>query len=166
MSTTIFRAVQSACQPARTARPLFRALVAGGIAAVLGCLPAGAQAPREVPGLISTATAARDAAALGALYAPNAILLTPQGRIISGREAIQAVFAANHAMGPNTLRVVDAQADVDGNRALLLMSWELRIEPANKPVIETRGRSMLYFIRNADGWRIAADMFQNLPPAR
>jgi len=143
-------------------RPAILAL----LAALAGVPCAQAQTPREAPGLISAATAAGDADALARLYAPNAVLLTPQGKIVSGRDAIRAVFAANHALGPNKLRVVDAQADVDGNRALLLMSWELRIEPANRPPIEARGRSMVYFTRSAEGWQIAADMFQNLPMPR
>lgn len=121
--------------------------------------------PQDAPAIITAATAAGDAAAIASLYAGDAVLLTPQGQTISGRAAIEAAFARNHAAGPNRIAFTEVRTDADEQRAVMLMAWDLRIEPKGQAPVAVRGRSMLYFKKVAAGWVIVADMFQNLPPA-
>lgn len=124
----------------------------------------GLTKPQDAPALIVAATAAGDSAALASLYAGDALLLTPQGQAINGRAAIQAVFARNHAARPNRIAITEVRTDGDEQRAVMLMAWELRIEPKGQPAVQVRGRSMLFFRRIAAGWVIVVDMYQNLPP--
>ena len=124
----------------------------------------GLTRPQDIPALITAATAAGDSAAMASLYAGDALLMTPQGQAFNGREAIRAVFARNHAIGPNRITFTETRTDADEQRAIMLLAWDLRMEPRGQPPVIVRGRTMLYVKKIAVGWVIVADMYQNLPP--
>lgn len=132
------------------------------------CLEAPAAAAgiadlNKAPDLFSKAAAEGDAAAVAALYAPEALLLAPGSPVIKGRAAIEALNARNHQAGRNTLRFTDFIVDAGADRAVILWAWTLSIEKADGGKIENRGRSMLYLRKGSDGWYIVADMFQPAP---
>lgn len=140
------------------------------LAAVFGALlllvsQSGVQAqglkdPRDAAKIFVEATAAGDADAIAALYAPKAILLIPNAPIISGRDAIRNVFVNNFAQGPNTIEFGNMNLDRAGTRAVVLWNWRSRVSPAGKEPVQILGRSLVYFIKGDDGWLISADMFQ------
>jgi uncharacterized protein (TIGR02246 family) len=109
------------------------------------------------------ATAAGDAEAIAALYAPDAVLFAPGGQTIAGRDAIRAVFRRNQAAGPNKIRFSDVKIDAGDDRAIMLWSWTLEIAPQGRPPVVTKGRSLLHWKRISGVWQITADMFQSLP---
>lgn len=109
------------------------------------------------------ATAAGDADAIAALYAPDAIFLAPNTPVISGRAAIRAVFARNFRAGANTIEFTHVRVDGAGDRAVVVWSWKSQIRPASGEPRGMHGRSMVYFVKSADGWLISADMMQPAP---
>lgn len=142
---------------------------AGAVAALVGSLVAFAVDARAEPPVddvkaiaqaMSAAAASGDVDALAALYAPNALLLPPNGAVVSGREAIRAANAGNQAAGANTLEFGQLRVAGDERRATVIWTWTLTITPEGKPPVAASGRSMLYLERGESGWQILLDMFQ------
>lgn len=137
----------------------------------LGCslLPASAQPSvalaeaQRIATVFQNATADGNANAIALLYDTGARLFAPNGAVVSGRDAIREVYAANHRAGKNTLAFEQVQVDGDAENAVLVWVWTLSIEPRTSPPITTRGRSMLYIKRTDEGWRIFLDMLQGMP---
>ncbi len=123
----------------------------------------GLSDPREAIGIYLEATAAGNADALAAIYAPNAVLLAPNAPVIGGRDAIRSVFRNNFSLGPNTIEFGQVQYDGNADRALILWTWVSEIKPASGDPIRMNGRSMVYFARSEAGWHITADMLQEAP---
>ncbi|WP_417625558.1 SgcJ/EcaC family oxidoreductase [Pararhodobacter aggregans] len=132
------------------------------LAFLLSLTPAAAQVatPREAADRMVAAVAARDAAAVAALYAPEAIVLVASQPVIAGREAIGQAWARNFAGGYAALAILQARTDTGSDRAAMVILWEATIRPQGAAPQTIRGRSLLYFIRAAQGWLISADMSQ------
>ena len=137
-------------------------------ATLLSLLPGLAQAqgledPRDAAKVLVEATATGDADAIANLYAPNALILAPGAPIIAGRNNIRQVFANNFARGQNAIEFGSIQADGAGTRAIVLWDWVSTLTPADGQPVQTKGRSLVYFVRADEGWLISADMFQAAP---
>jgi uncharacterized protein (TIGR02246 family) len=141
----------------------------GAVVAIVGSLfafsgIAAAEPPiddiRAIAQTVSAAAASGDVDALAALYAPNALLLPPNGAVVSGREAIRAANAGNQAAGANTLEFGQLRVAGDERRATVIWTWTLTITPEGKPPVAASGRSMVYLERGESGWQILLDMFQ------
>jgi uncharacterized protein (TIGR02246 family) len=115
---------------------------------------------RAVARTMSAAAAGGDVDAIASLYSLNALLLPPNGAVVSGRDAIRAVFAGNQAAGSNSLTFDQLRVAGDERRATVIWTWTLAITPEGKPAVATSGRSMLYLERGESGWQILLDMFQ------
>lgn len=116
--------------------------------------------PQQLESAFSAAVNGGDADAVAALYAPDALLMLPNGDIAMGRDAIRAVYAANQKSGANTITFDQAKVDGDFRSASLVWTWSLTISPQAGVPRHTRGRSLLYLKRTGTVWQIAADMFQ------
>jgi uncharacterized protein (TIGR02246 family) len=142
------------------------ALLIGGLG-----LPALAQtaarplpAPRDATEVFEAAVAARDASAIAAMYADEAILLSPAQNPVAGREAIRAAWEANFAAGYSAIRFGQGQrTDRGTDRAAHLFVWEATISPAGVQPRQMRGRTMLYLTAVDGGWLISADIWQPIP---
>jgi uncharacterized protein (TIGR02246 family) len=116
--------------------------------------------PQQLESLFSAAVNSGDADAVAALYAPDAMLMLPNGDTATGRDAIRAVYAANQKRGTNAMTFDQAKVDGDFQNAALIWTWSLTISPQAGVPERTRGRSLLYLKRTGTAWQIAADMFQ------
>lgn len=119
--------------------------------------------PREAADRMVAAVAARDADAIAALYATGAILLGPNQPVTSGREAIRDSWLRSFAGGYSALSIVDARTETGADRAALALIWEATIQQQGGAAQVVRGRSLIYFTQNAQGWLISADMWQPAP---
>jgi uncharacterized protein (TIGR02246 family) len=142
---------------------------AGAVAALLGSFiafagSADAEPPiedvRAIAQTMSAATGSGDADAIAALYAPNALVLPPNGAVVSGRDAIRATHVANQAAGASALEFGQLRVVGDEQQATAIWTWTLTITPEGKPPVAASGRSMLYLERGESGWQILLDMFQ------
>lgn len=148
-------------------RPIAALLIL--VTAMFAAAPAQAQpsipSPPDLPKLYAQAMAAGDVEAIVAFYAPNAILMTPEGPVAAGADAIRALMTRNFAGGV-ALGMTFNQAQLDGGNghAVMVWDWLLHIELDGQPPQQRHVRSMLYLKQGEDAdWLIAADMYQILP---
>jgi uncharacterized protein (TIGR02246 family) len=116
-----------------------------------------ARSPEEIHTLLATALNARDGDAFAALHEPTAtIIVPPEGRRVSGRDAIRAAIEPLLALRPvMRIGVVD-KFQTDG-LALTHGHWTLAGSDAGE-LIEMSGRGTMVSRRQSDGsWRIALD---------
>jgi uncharacterized protein (TIGR02246 family) len=125
--------------------------------------PSGTVNPQQLQALFAAAVGGGDVDAIATLYAPDAMLLLPNGETAMGRAAIRAVYAANQKPGANTMEFGQAQVDGDSRRAALIWTWNLRIAPQAGFPRTTRGRSLLYLRKSGNVWQIALEMVQAAP---
>lgn len=117
--------------------------------------------PRDAAAAFVAAVAARDAAAIAAMYSEQSILLSPNEPPVQGRDAIRAAWERNFASGYSAIRFADNQrTDRGTDRAAHLYIWEATITPASGAPVTVLGRSMLYLVSVDGGWLISADIWQ------
>jgi uncharacterized protein (TIGR02246 family) len=128
---------------------------------VAGC----GHAPSRPPvAAFSQAYVKNDMAALGEVYAEDAVILPP-GREIRGREAIQRYFA----WGPNHRQIahsmVTAELIVSGDMATDHGAWHSTSQRGDDSPTTASGQYLVVWVREPDGaWRIRYDMWH--PPAQ
>jgi uncharacterized protein (TIGR02246 family) len=121
-------------------------------------------APRDATEVFAAAVAARDAEAIAAMYAEEAIVLSPGQNPVAGREAIRAAWEANFAAGYSAIIFGQNQrTDRGADRAAHLFVWEATISPAGVQPRQMRGRTLLYLTAVDGGWLISADIWQPIP---
>lgn len=116
-----------------------------------------ARSPEQLHELIAEAVNARDLDAFEALHEPGAtIVLPPEGRHVSGHDAIRTAMTATFAMRPDlTIEVLD-KLETDG-LALTHGRWSMTISAGGRRS-EVSGRGTMVSRRQADGsWRIVLD---------
>lgn len=116
--------------------------------------------PREAADRMVAAVAARDANAVAALYAQDAIILGPNRPVTAGQDSIRDSWARNFAGGYAALSILQARTEMGTDRAATVMLWEATIQPQGAAAQIVRGRSLLYFTLTPNGWLISADMWQ------
>ena len=120
--------------------------------------------PQDLPRLYAEAMAASDIETIVSFYAPNAILMTPEGPVAAGTDDIRALMTRNFAGGARlSMRFNQAQLDGGNGHAVMVWDWVLAAALEGQAT-QRRVRTMMYLKQGADGaWLIAADMYQ-LPP--
>ena len=116
--------------------------------------------PRDAVAAMIAAVEARDANAIAALYAPDAIILGASRPVVAGREAIRDSWIQSFAAGYSVLEVGRPRTERGADRALMVFLWQATIQPAQGEAQQGVGRTILYFTLGADGWLISADMWQ------
>ena len=100
---------------------------------------------------------AGDLAAFMACYAPDAIYVAG-GKLVSGKDAIAAVYTKSFAAGSNTRGKLTFQPmawrTISNVHQLLVARWTLT--PRDGAKVET-GLTTLLFERRKEGWRIISD---------
>lgn len=120
--------------------------------------------PKELMDQLGAAIVARDVERIAGFYAERAMLLTPQGHIIQGRERIRQTFARNFASGQPPLQLVNARSDGGPQSGVVIWIWAMDIARQGQPPQRRHLRSMLYLKNSASGWHVVADMFQVFTP--
>lgn len=108
---------------------------------------------RAIARTMSAAAASGDVDTIAGLYAPNALLLPPNGAVVAGRDSIRAANAGNQAAGANTLVFDQLRVSGDEQRATAIWTWTLTIAPEGRSPVAAQGRSMVYFERGDAGGR-------------
>jgi uncharacterized protein (TIGR02246 family) len=116
-----------------------------------------ARNPEEIHSLIAAALNDGDADAFAALHEPTAtVVVPPEGRRVTGRDAIHAAIAPVLALRPvMRIEIVD-KLQTDG-LALTYGHWTLTGSDGGE-LIEMSGRGTMVSRRQPDGsWRIVLD---------
>lgn len=143
--------------------------------ALAGCAPqsnpqvdldAEAQAIRQLSAQWLEAATARDAAAIGAIYAPDGISYAENRDPIVGRAAIEAHIAGEYAQYPNsaiTWTVDDVRIARSGDMAYELGTWQWTSDPAVAAMEET-GKYVTVWTKADGAWRAAVDIGASTQP--
>lgn len=157
-------------------------LVSLGLAAVLGCAaPPPAPAPPAPTSLTDADKAVileqhEKAAALAkgpqpdwrafvdAYYAPDAVVLQPNGQDVVGRDAIVAWFSEGPPISVWKGEVIAIVGG--GDHAVIHETYELVMNPPDAEPMRDVGRSLIVKHKQADGrWLTTHDMFASFGPA-
>jgi ketosteroid isomerase-like protein len=98
-----------------------------------------------------------------ARYAPDAVLMAPNGDILSGRAEIDHYWTALVADRFTSLTLQPFRSSVADAVAYETGTYELRLRQSGGPVLET-GQFVTVYKRAEDGtWRVVYDVLNNLP---
>jgi len=117
----------------------------------------------EAADLFAEAVAESDMARIGSFYGEGAVLFTPDGSILRGREQIVGFYSNNASIGPNVMNFEQFNFESEGKRGSIVWQWELTIRPRGETPETLRGRSLLYLADTPFGWKILFEMFQLAP---
>lgn len=141
----------------------------GGVIAASLCLVAspalaGVEDPSLAMFVYADAVAKGDAAALSTLYAEDAVVWTPGGNTLEGREAIRAANATTFAASTAQIEFSAIHSDMSDAKGVMRWNWTLTVTPkdGSGPGV-INGRSMMAWTKGKDGWEISADVYQVLP---
>lgn len=108
-----------------------------------------------------------DPAALGALYAEDAILMPPNNEMIRGRRGTEGFWGAAMKMGVKDAVLTTFELRQVGNEVHEIGSYALKIKPSGKKAFEDRGKYVVTWKQDMDGkWRLYRDIWNSSLPAR
>lgn len=132
-------------------------------------------APKEVVKAIraidiefAAASSRKDAAALAALYAEDAVVMPPNGAPVRGRAAIEALMKSYFDEGVTAIEVTTQSIEFHGDVALELADYSVTVTPPGKAPIKgwDQGKSMVVYKKSKGKWRMYRDIWNSsLPPA-
>ena len=98
--------------------------------------------------------AARDPAALAALYTPDAVLIPTTGPALRGRDAIRAFYAGRFAAGSgdHEIKVIEVHAQGDGGYGLA--QFRATVPDASGDLHTVKGNMVAVYQRDPDGWHM------------
>ena len=143
------------------------------VALALTCIAtsaAAAQTPRaqiEASNAKFTAAVnAKDAAAVGALYANDGMLLPPNAVAIKGREAIAGFWGGMAKNGVHVNKLTTIEASAHGNMAHEVGEYSLDITPATGAVMHDHGKYIVIWKKDGKhGWQLYRDIWNSDVPA-
>lgn len=131
---------------------------------------AAAQAPRQQieaqNAKFLAAANAKDGAAVGALYATDAMVLAPNAPAIKGREAIAAFWGGMVKNGLKVDKLATTEVVAHGGMAHEMGEYSLQVTPAKGAVIHDHGKYIVIWKRDGkQGWQLYRDIWNSDVPA-
>jgi ketosteroid isomerase-like protein len=104
-----------------------------------------------------------DADAITALYTRDAVIFPERSQVISGHEALRAYW--KHEPGQKVTRhlLIPTQVTVDGKHAYDHGTYEIAGERNGKAWGPVRGKYLVVWRREPDGWKMHLDMWNSGP---
>jgi uncharacterized protein (TIGR02246 family) len=111
---------------------------------------------------LGSAVARKDYAAMAALYTENAMVLPPDGEIVSGRPAIEEFWrSAASALGLTDAALKTRDLEVAGDTAYEVGEASLTVGSGQVTV-----KYLVVWVRGSDGdWRLHRDIWNTMPTA-
>ena len=145
------------------------------IVAVALASPAWAGPPKEVVKAIraadaewSAAASRKDAAAIAALYAEDAVAMPPNGAPAKGRAEIEALLKGFFDAGVTAIDITTRSIEFHGDVAIELADYSVTVTPPGKDPIKgaDQGKSVVVWKKKKGKWQLYRDIWNSsLPPA-
>ena len=107
----------------------------------------------------------KDAAAVAALFADDAVRVTDRG-IIQGREAIQKSTEAGLEAGGHDLRLRYQHTHMDGNTGWSVAEVDYSVRGKDGSVSPMHAFATSIWVRDGAAWKIKAQQVVNAPPPK
>lgn len=104
-----------------------------------------------------------DAAAMAALYTPDAVIFPERSNAIAGREAIRRYWTLAPGRRVTRHLVIPQRIEVDGKHAYDHGTFEISGARDGKSWGPFRGKYVVVWRRQPEGWRIQLDMWNSGP---
>lgn len=113
----------------------------------------------------AAAVVARDANAIGQVYAEDAVVLPATGHRCVGRDAILASYQATFDLGASTFSAEPTSLDLSGDLAIEEGTAAFSITPEGGEAQEVQAEYRAVIKRTDDDWRIFRLASKPIPPA-
>jgi uncharacterized protein (TIGR02246 family) len=98
--------------------------------------------------------AAKNPAAMAALYATDGILVSPAGQIVRGRDALLAYYTKRFASGAFGHAIKVIEVHTQGNGGYGVIQFSVNAPRANGEMREEHGHIVAIYQRDPDGWHL------------
>jgi uncharacterized protein (TIGR02246 family) len=109
--------------------------------------------------------AAKDPAAMAALYASDGILVSPSGPIVRGRDALKAYYVKRFASGAQGHAIKVEEVHVQGDGGYSLISFSVTVPNTAGVLHEEHGSIVAIYGRDPDGWHLRL-VEPSVPPVK
>jgi len=114
--------------------------------------------------LFSEAIARGDAQAIAKLYTEDAILLPERGELVKGRQAIGEFWKTAMDGGVKSVTMTTLDVGGSGDLAHEVGSVLLTLQAEGRPPATASAKFVVVWKREADGWKIHRDIWNDPPP--
>jgi uncharacterized protein (TIGR02246 family) len=121
------------------------------------------EAIKEAARQFSAAYMRGDAAAMVALYTPDAVIFPEQSHAISGHDAIKHYWTMRPGRKVTRHVLMPTRVEVDGQHAYDHGTYEIAGERDGKTWGPFRGKYLVVWRRESDGWKMQLDMWNSGP---
>ena len=118
----------------------------------------------QVNTLFSEAIARGDAQAIAKLYTEDAILLPERGELVKGRQAIGEFWKTAMDGGVKSVTMTTLDVGGSGDLAHEVGSVLLTLQAEGRPPATASAKFVVVWKREADGWKIHRDIWNDPPP--
>jgi uncharacterized protein (TIGR02246 family) len=115
-------------------------------------------------GRFSEAIARSDAKAVAALYTEDAIMLPERGAMVKGRQAIGEFWKTAMDGGVKSVTLTTLDVGANGDLAHEVGTVLLMINVEGRPPATASAKYVVVWKREADGWKIHRDIWNDPPP--
>ena len=109
----------------------------------------------------SAAAAAKDAAALAALYTTDAEALPPNGEVVKGRPAIQAMWKGVLDSGVTGVDLATTEVEAQGPLAFEVGTYVIKVKDG---AVADRGKYVVVWKKVGGQWRLHRDIWNTSQP--
>ena len=102
-----------------------------------------------------------DAAAVAAWYTGDATLLPPGSPMTKGRDAIRDFWQGAMSTGVTEARLESVEVESRGDLAYEVGRFEMAMQPPGGERAEVRGKYVVVWKREGDGWRMHVDIWNS-----
>ena len=106
-----------------------------------------------------------DVAAVGRMYAEDAIAFPPDGDMVRGRAAIEALWKGASDTGVKSLEFTIVDVTSSGNLAAETGKALLHIQPAGQPETTANVKYVVVWKKGPGGWQLYRDIWNAMPGA-
>lgn len=105
-----------------------------------------------------------DVAAVAAMYTEDAIAFPPDGAIVKGRPAIQALWQSFRDTGATSVEFTVLDVETSGNLSVETGTALLHVQPSGQAEVTVQVKYVVVWKKQKDGsWKLFRDIWNGMP---